>query len=60
KGFFIVMGNCRVHHTRFVVDAIVKQGYKPSFMPPYSPFFLKKIPSKSAGRRSKVVLEKTL
>lgn len=38
KGFFIVMDNCRVHHSRFVVDAIEKREYKPLFMPPYSPF----------------------
>ncbi|KAG2212586.1 hypothetical protein INT47_000562 [Mucor saturninus] len=38
KGFFIVMDNCRVHHSAFVVDAINKRGYKPLFMPPYSPF----------------------
>jgi transposase len=38
KGMFIVMDNCRIHHSRFVVDAINKRGYKPLFMPPYSPF----------------------
>jgi len=38
KGFFIVMDNCRIHHSAFVVDAINKRGYKPLFMPPYSPF----------------------
>ncbi|ORE02425.1 hypothetical protein BCV72DRAFT_188599, partial [Rhizopus microsporus var. microsporus] len=29
---------CRIHHSAFVVDAINKRGYKPLFMPPYSPF----------------------
>lgn len=38
KGLFIVMDNCRIHHSHFVVDAINKRGYKPLFMPPYSPF----------------------
>lgn len=38
KGMFIVMDNCRVHHSRFVVDAINQRSYKPLFMPPYSPF----------------------
>lgn len=38
KVFFIVMDNCRIHHSRFVMDAINKRGYKPLFMPPYSPF----------------------
>ena len=38
KGMFIVMDNCRIHHSAFVVDAINKRGYKPLFMPPYSPF----------------------
>lgn len=38
KGMFIVMDNCRIHHSRFVVDLIHARGYKPLFMPPYSPF----------------------
>jgi hypothetical protein len=38
KGFYIVMDNCRIHHSQFVVDAIIQRGYKPLFMPPYSPF----------------------
>ncbi|KAG1127903.1 hypothetical protein G6F37_013721 [Rhizopus arrhizus] len=38
KGMFIIMDNCRIHHSRFVVDAINQRGYKPLFMPPYSPF----------------------
>ncbi|KAG2211633.1 hypothetical protein INT47_008730 [Mucor saturninus] len=38
KRFFIVMDNCRIHHSAFVVNAINKRGYKPLFMPPYSPF----------------------
>lgn len=38
KGFLIVMDNCRIYHSAFVVDAINKRGYKPLFMPPYSPF----------------------
>ncbi|KAG2201908.1 hypothetical protein INT46_001567 [Mucor plumbeus] len=38
EGFFIVMNNCRVHNSKFVVDAIEKRGYKPLFMPSYSPF----------------------
>lgn len=38
KGMFIVMDNCRIHHSRFVVEAINNRGYKPLFMPPYSPF----------------------
>ena len=38
KGVFIVMDNCRIHHSSFVIDAIKKRGYKPLFMPPYSPF----------------------
>lgn len=38
KGMFIVMDNCRIHHSRFVIDAINQRGYKPLFIPPYSPF----------------------
>jgi hypothetical protein len=38
KDMFIVMDNCRIHHSAFVVDAINKRGYKPLFIPPYSPF----------------------
>lgn len=37
-GFYTVMDNCRVHHSRYVVEAIEIRGYKPLFMPPYSPF----------------------
>ncbi|KAI8640740.1 hypothetical protein BD408DRAFT_325091, partial [Parasitella parasitica] len=29
---------CRIHHSRFVVEAINRRGYKPLFMPLYSPF----------------------
>lgn len=32
------MNNCRIHHSRFVIEAITDRGYKPLFMPPYSPF----------------------
>lgn len=38
KEMFIVMGNCRFHHSYFVVDAINEHGYKPLYMPPCSPF----------------------
>lgn len=38
KDMFIVMDNYRIHHSAFVVDAINKRGYKPLFIPPYSPF----------------------
>jgi hypothetical protein len=38
KGFYIMMDNCRIHHSRFVVEAVEQRGYKPLFMPPYSPF----------------------
>ncbi|KAG1455158.1 hypothetical protein G6F56_007134 [Rhizopus delemar] len=38
KDMFIVMDNCKIHHTAFVVDAINKRGYKPFFMSPYFPF----------------------
>ena len=38
KGMFIVIDNCRIHHSRFVVNLIHSRGYKPLFMPPYSPF----------------------
>ncbi|CEP20206.1 hypothetical protein [Parasitella parasitica] len=38
KGLFIVMNNCRIHHSAFVVDAFNKRGFKTLFMPPYSPF----------------------
>lgn len=38
KGHFIVIDNCNIHHSKFVVDAINARGYKPLFMPPYSPF----------------------
>jgi hypothetical protein len=34
KGFYIVMHNCRVHHSAFVVEAIEKRGYKPLFLHP--------------------------
>jgi transposase len=38
KGVYFVMDNCRIYHSHFVVEAINKRGYKPLFMPPYSPF----------------------
>lgn len=38
KRYFIVMDNCKIHHSRFVVDTINSRGYKPPFMRPYSPF----------------------
>jgi hypothetical protein len=38
KKMFIVMDNCSIHHSRFVVDAINNCGYKSLFMPLYSPF----------------------
>jgi hypothetical protein len=38
KGFYIVMDNCRIHHSHYVVENIKSRGYKPLFMPPYSPF----------------------
>jgi transposase len=38
KGMFIVMDNCKIHHSRFVVDLMKERGYKPLYMPPYSPF----------------------
>lgn len=38
KGIFIVLDNCRIHHSAFIIDAINKRGYRPLFMPPYSPF----------------------
>lgn len=38
NGFFIVMDNCRIHHSHYVVEAIQNRGYIPPFMPPYSPF----------------------
>ncbi|CAO3613448.1 unnamed protein product [Cunninghamella echinulata] len=35
----MVKGCCRIHHSRFVIEAIKSRGYKPLFMPPYySPF----------------------
>lgn len=36
--FYIVMDNCKVHHTTFVVEVINNRGYKPLFMSPCSPF----------------------
>lgn len=38
KGMFILLDNGRIHHSHFVVEAINRRGYKPLFMPPYSPF----------------------
>lgn len=38
KHEFLVMDNCRIHHSSFVVDAINKRGYKPLILPLYSPF----------------------
>lgn len=38
KGALIVMDNCRIHHSDFVIEAIKKHGYKPIFLPPYSSF----------------------
>jgi transposase len=38
RGIYIVMDNCRIHHSGFVKDCIKNRGYKPLFMPPYSPF----------------------
>lgn len=39
KDMNIVMDNCRIHYSRFVVDTINNRRYKPLFMPPY-PLFL--------------------
>jgi hypothetical protein len=39
KGHLIVMDNCKIHHSRFVADSINSRGYKPLFIPLYSPFF---------------------
>ncbi|CEG80322.1 hypothetical protein RMATCC62417_14677 [Rhizopus microsporus] len=36
--FYIVMDNCRTRHYQYVVDVTDSRGYKPLFMPPYSPF----------------------
>lgn len=30
--------NRRIHHSDFFIEAINKRGYKPLFLPPYSPF----------------------
>ena len=38
KGTFIVLDNCKIHHSQSVTDVITRRGYKPLFMPPYSPF----------------------
>lgn len=38
KDHYILMDNCKVHHSKFVVEAIKSRGYKPLFIPPYSPF----------------------
>ncbi|CEP10623.1 hypothetical protein [Parasitella parasitica] len=38
KGMFILLDNCRIHHCEFVIEAMKKRGYKPLFLPPYSPF----------------------
>ncbi|KAG2213333.1 hypothetical protein INT45_013200 [Circinella minor] len=38
KEMFIVLDNCRIHHSQFVTDVITRRGYKALFMPPYSPF----------------------
>ncbi|KAG2212939.1 hypothetical protein INT45_009796 [Circinella minor] len=38
KGMFIVLDNCRIHHSQFVTDVITRRGYKALFMLPYSPF----------------------
>lgn len=38
KGMYIIMYNARIHHSDFVKEAILNRGYKPLFMPPYSPF----------------------
>jgi hypothetical protein len=32
KGFFIVMNNCRIHHSHYVIEAIQSCGYKPLLM----------------------------
>ncbi|KAG2200953.1 hypothetical protein INT47_003188 [Mucor saturninus] len=37
-GFYIVIDNCRIYYIHCVVDAIQSRGYKPLYMPPYSPF----------------------
>ncbi len=38
KGAFIMMDNCRIHHSDFVIKAINERSYKPLFLPPYSSF----------------------
>lgn len=34
----ILMDNARIYHSASVLEAIEKRGYKPLFLPPYSPF----------------------
>ncbi|CEP12447.1 hypothetical protein [Parasitella parasitica] len=52
KDMFIVMDNCRIHHSAFVVDTINKRGYKPHFMLPYP--FLNPIEECWAKIKSKI------
>lgn len=47
------MGNCRVHHSAFVVDAINKRGNKLLFMPSYSSF-LNPIEERWSKRKSSI------
>lgn len=38
KGMHLVMDNASIHHGERVIQAAAQRGYKPLFLPPYSPF----------------------
>lgn len=35
---YLVMDNAKIHHNNRVIQVIQERGYKPVFLPPYSPF----------------------
>jgi hypothetical protein len=56
KVFYIVMDNCRIHHSHYVIEAIQSRGHKPLFMP-LNHHFLTLL--KSAGLKLKRMSKET-
>lgn len=60
KDILLQWYNCKIHHSRFIVDTINSRGYKSLFMPPYSPtpsLFLNPPPLRSVGLKLRRTLD---
>lgn len=54
------MDNCRIHHIRFVAGVIDNGGYKPLFMPPYSPHWIILVQNQEEYKRNPLDKSDTL